>query len=151
MPTFGMEEEDLNTMVYYFHHMAHQEVSFGGDKTASASPENLKAGKQLFDMFQCIKCHQVTQESAAMGTSFLAPDLTLAQKRLKSDWVVQWLKDPQVLQEGTMMPTFFADGQSPATEILGGDVQKQVEAIRDYLYHYESSPTEPDTKKAVAK
>ena len=87
-----------------------------------------------------------------MGTSFLAPDLTIAKKRLKPEWVSQWLTDPQTLQEGTMMPTFFADGQSPMPDVLGGDAQKQIEAIRDYLYRYETTPQEePQNKKAIAK
>ena len=73
-----------------------------------------------------------------MGTSFLAPDLSLAKKRLKPDWVEKWIEDPQGLQEGTMMPTFFSEGQSPLPDVLEGDAHKQIQAIRDYLYEYGS-------------
>ncbi len=139
MPTFGFDESELTTLNLYFNHLSHQEVSFGGLQIPDATPENLAAGKQLFDMFQCVKCHQITQESAAMGSSFLAPDLTLTKTRLKPAWVHAWVEDPQKLEEGTMMPTFFSEGQSPATEILGGDAKKQVDAIRDYLYRYENA------------
>jgi hypothetical protein len=45
--------------------------------------------------------------------------------------------------EGTMMPGFFPDGQSPVEDILGGDAGRQIEAIRDYLYTYES-PVQSD-------
>ena len=78
-----------------------------------------------------------------MGASFLAPDLTLAKKRLKPDWVVEWIKNPEALQPGTLMPGFFPEGQSPAPDILGGDSSKQIEAIRDYLFGYETTPAEP--------
>ena len=87
----------------------------------------------------------------AMGSSFLAPDLTLAKKRLKPAWVEQWLNDPQTLQQDTMMPTFFPDGQSPVPDILDGDAQKQVQAIRDYLYTYEKGEGNAEETKPVAK
>ena len=152
MPTFGLSEEDLRTLVFYFHHLARQEVTFGGVDIPEAEPESLMAGKTLFETFQCVKCHQVTQDSAAMGSSFLAPDLHLTKDRLKPEWVKDWLRDPQALQEETMMPTFFSDGQSPMPEVLGGDAEKQITAIRDYLYRYESAPDPNDeNKKAVAK
>jgi hypothetical protein len=32
------------------------------------------------------------------------------------------------------MPSFFPDGQSPLPDVLGGDAQKQMTAIRDYVF-----------------
>ena len=52
---------------------------------------------------------------------------------MKPEWIVEWLADPNKLQEGTRMPTFFPDGQSPLPEVLGGDARKQMTAIRDYV------------------
>jgi hypothetical protein len=52
---------------------------------------------------------------------------------LKPEWIVEWLADPNKLQEGTRMPTFFPDGQSPLPDVLGGDARKQMTAIRDYV------------------
>lgn len=136
MPTFGFKDEELTTLVKYFSHVAKQEISFKKE-TFKATPENLQAGKKLFEMFQCIKCHQPSDPQAqALGASFLAPDLTLSKIRLKPNWVIDWLRDPQEIQPGTMMPTFFPEGQSPAPDILEGDSLKQIEAIRDYLMQY---------------
>ncbi len=152
MPTFGLPEEDLQALVFYFHHLADQKIAFGEPEFPAADAEALQDGKTLFQTFQCLKCHQVNQESAAMGSSFLAPDLKLTKTRLKPEWVQGWLRDPQLLQEGTMMPTFFADGQSPMPDILGGDAERQITAIRDYLYHTEDASESPDeNKKAIAK
>ncbi len=139
MPTFDLSEEELNTLVFYFHHLDDQHISFDPHTAPHTDGEMLKAGNTLFDTFQCVKCHQVTPEAAAMGSSFLAPDLTLTKNRLKPEWVKEWMSDPQKLQEGTMMPTFFADGQSPMPELLEGDADKQITAIRDYLYRYGSA------------
>jgi len=139
MPTFGLSEEELDTLVFYFHHLADQHISFNPHTIPAADGAALKDGQTLFDTFQCVKCHQVTPEAAAMGSSFLAPDLTLTKQRLKPEWVKEWMRDPQKLQEGTMMPTFFADGQSPMPDIMEGDAEKQITAIRDYLYRYGST------------
>jgi len=49
---------------------------------------------------------------------------------------VNWIKDPQALMPGTRMPAFY-DFSDPAPDgpedVLGGDDQKQVEALRDYI------------------
>ncbi len=143
MPTFGFNEDQAKQLVQYFTHLAHQEVSYKGLELAETTPEKIATGKMLFEKFQCIKCHKVDKTSAAMGASFLAPDLTLTKDRLKTDWVVKWLTDPQALQEGTMMPGFFPDGQSPLPDVLGGDAKQQMEAIRDYLFRYAPQPQQP--------
>ncbi|MGH7480055.1 MAG: hypothetical protein ACREJ8_10795, partial [Candidatus Methylomirabilales bacterium] len=62
-----------------------------------------------------------------------APDFLLARRRLRPEWVVTWLKDPQKVQPGTQMPSFFLDESSGPDEILGGDEQKQILALREYL------------------
>ena len=65
----------------------------------------------------------------------MAPDLKLAQKRLKPEWIVDWLKDPQAIQPGTMMPGYFPDGESPLPDLENGNVKLQMEAIRDHLFN----------------
>ncbi|MBI3252122.1 MAG: c-type cytochrome [Candidatus Omnitrophica bacterium] len=149
MPTFGLSDEETKTLVEYFAYLAHENISYKGAEVPETSPEKIEAGKKLFGQLQCAKCHEVNADSAAMGASFLAPDLTLAKKRLKPEWVKKWIEDPQTLQEGTMMPTFFADGQTPITDVLGGDAKEQIEAIRDYLYRYEApDKTKGETREA---
>jgi len=141
MPTFGFRHAELQTLIKYFSNLAHQEIFFGEIKTKPRrrpSPEMLAAGKKLFDTFQCAKCHE-PKKASALGASFLAPDLTLAKERLKPPWIIEWLKDPQALQPGTMMPAFFPGGQSPSPDILEGDSAKQIQAIRDYLLEYQAT------------
>ncbi|MDP3920068.1 MAG: c-type cytochrome [Candidatus Omnitrophota bacterium] len=132
MPTFEFDEESLTHIVRYFENLSEVPISYKDD-TPKPTAENIEAGKKLFKAFQCIKCHKSNPEPG-LSASFLAPDLVMTKSRLRPDWVVEWLMDPQALQEGTMMPTFFYDGQSPMPEILGGDALRQSEAIRDYLW-----------------
>jgi mono/diheme cytochrome c family protein len=143
MPTFGLTDAETEAIVRYFANLAGEEVSYQGYTAPATTPEKLETGKMLFEKFQCAKCHQVSPETAAMGASFLAPELALTKHRLKPEWVSEWLRDPQALQEGTMMPGFFPDGQSPMPDVLGGDANRQIEAIRDYLYTYEPPSGKP--------
>lgn len=130
MPTFGFGEEETNTVIRYFHNLAAQKTSFAPQPKTNG--QNIEAGKELFSKLQCIKCHQ--GPTAGLSASFLAPDLALAKNRLKPDWTLEWIKDPQVLEPGTMMPTFFPDGSTPLPDLLDGNAAKQIEAIRDYLF-----------------
>ncbi len=146
MPTFNASEEELGDLVETFAFLSHRKISYQGPEIPQSSPEKLRAGKELFEKLQCIKCHQVNTNTAVMGTSFLAPDLTLTKKRLKPDWVHEWIQDPQKLDPGTMMPAFFPDGETAITDVLGGNTNEQIQAIRDYLYQYEkeeASKTKP--------
>ncbi|HJT24669.1 MAG TPA: hypothetical protein VJ873_08845, partial [bacterium] len=64
------------------------------------------------------------------------PDLLKVHKRLKPEWVEEWLKDPVALSDSnTRMPGFWpADAPAPDAKAFGGDGQKQREALRDYLF-----------------
>ncbi|MEX0601951.1 MAG: c-type cytochrome, partial [Bacteroidota bacterium] len=95
----------------------------------------LTPGRKLFDMYQCAKCHP--SGAAGLGeltASDAAPDLMLSRERLKPEWIVDWLLDPQKLQPGTRMPTFFYEGQAPDQETLGGDAVEQAKALKTYVW-----------------
>lgn len=96
-----------------------------------------KFGKQMFNAYQCAKCH-ATREDQALTDDIVAPNLILAKERLRPDWIIQWLIDPQSLQVGTKMPNFFTfnedDDANPIYADADAHVQyKIVVALRDYL------------------
>ncbi|OGW89058.1 MAG: hypothetical protein A3A73_03250 [Omnitrophica bacterium RIFCSPLOWO2_01_FULL_50_24] len=134
MPTFGFSDEEADALVKYFTHLAGEKISYVREQV-KADPQLISEGGTLFKQFKCIQCHQ-PGETQTMAASFRAPDLVLAKNRLKPAWVVEWLRDPQTLQEGTMMPSFFPDGETPLQTVLGGDAQQQIKAIRDYLWTF---------------
>jgi hypothetical protein len=55
----------------------------------------------------------------------------LARNRLKADWIVRWLLDPQLIQPGTKMPKFFREGVFQ--DIFPGTPEEQAEALKDLL------------------
>ncbi len=139
MPTFHLTEQQAATIERYF--SALDKVDYPFISTAiDTDPEKLRIGADLFAKMQCSSCHPT---SAAIppgkAPEDLAPNLQLAGQRLRPDWVLQWVLDPQKIAPGTRMPTFFGTDpkgvpQTPFKDILGGDVKAQIEAIRDHLF-----------------
>ena len=79
------------------------------------------------------------------------PDLGLASKRLRPDWMFEWLKDPPNFMPGTKMPSFFGAAQDDPTlphplDQEGTDPAQvgRMRAIVRYLVHMK-------TVNAVAK
>jgi mono/diheme cytochrome c family protein len=141
MPTFEFTDEQANTLLKYFNYLDNQDFPFEKDYALERQfeAEKVNIGGQLFEKLQCVKCHnlkpgqQLTPEQA--NQQF--PSLVLVKDRLKPKWVADWLRDPNFYQKGTQMPAFWVDGGSPFPDILGGDAQKQMEAVRDYLFVYQ--------------
>ncbi|MFQ5830678.1 MAG: c-type cytochrome [Candidatus Methylomirabilia bacterium] len=85
------------------------------------------------DYLDCFKCHQLGDRKPQGNSEEWAPDLRLARSRLRPEWIVRWLADPQRIQPGTKMPAYFSDGDAGPDDLLGGDEQRQIVALRDYL------------------
>ena len=62
----------------------------------------------------------------------MAPNLSLAKDRLRPEWIVDWLRDPQNEMPGTKMPSFFyVDG-----EYFFDEAPDHIDAIKDYLMSF---------------
>jgi cytochrome c2 len=135
MPTFHLTEQQAGTLERYF--SALDKVDYPYINTdIDTDPETLKVGAELFMKLQCQSCHPTSNAlPPGKAPEDLAPNLQLAHQRLRPDWVLQWIADPQKIFPGTRMPAFFAAGQpNPFPDILGGDSKKQIKALRDHLF-----------------
>jgi cytochrome c2 len=138
MPTFHFTEQESATIGRYMSALDNVDYPFISTDIATSN-EKLQAGAQLFTTLQCAKCHPTSTGPPPPGVSAgdLAPNLTIAHERLRPEWVLNWLVDPQKIMIGTRMPTFFPDGPdkpSPLVDVLGGNVRTQIEAIRDHIF-----------------
>lgn len=137
MPTFGFSNEEANELVSYFQAFDRVEVPYFHIDRASLSPAMVAAGEQLAsnDYLACFSCHQRGEQKPEGPEDGWAPDLAMAHVRLSPDWIVKWLNDPQKLMPGTKMPTFYADPNATdgPTDILDGDDDAQIRALRDYV------------------
>jgi mono/diheme cytochrome c family protein len=134
MPTFGFTEDQTNAITEYFATL--DKVSYPYEtKPAVSDPALVATGKQLFEKWQCVKCHVVSGKLPNQEPANMAPDLANVPSRLRADWIARWLTEPTKIQPGTRMPTNFPTDPSENAfpEILGGDQKKQIEAVRSYL------------------
>lgn len=100
--------------------------------TVEANDELIEAGQTLIGSqgFGCTKCHDLAGKT---GSGTRGPDLANVPSRVGFDWYLHWMTDPQRMQPGTRMPTVFFQGQSPYPDVLGGDPQRQRDAMWQYL------------------
>jgi mono/diheme cytochrome c family protein len=134
MPTFGFSDVQLNTITRFFATL--DRVPYPYEPAPQVEAAAVSTGKVLFEKWRCVSCHVVagklpSQEDPAL----MAPDLAEVPRRLRADWIGQWLQDPGWIQPGTRMPANFpASAQENAyPEILGGDQTKQIDVVRAYL------------------
>jgi len=136
MPSFDFTEEELDVVIKHFRGKDEVEETFG-ETYATPTRESLVAGKLIFEQLSCIQCHDITDNlkgvSEEASSSELAPNLLLSRDRLRHEWIIDWLSDPEGLMPGTTMPSFFPEGFSPLPDILEGDAMKQMVALRDYV------------------
>jgi cytochrome c1 len=132
MPTFQLNDAEVNTLVNYFNGLSKVEVPYAYFDEQKIPKEHLDAARILVskDYFNCFSCHQQGDRKPDGPPEGWAPDLNLARSRLSPTWIIKWLQDPQKVQPGTKMPSFFPGGPD---NVLGGKDDRQIEALRDYL------------------
>ena len=137
MPTFGLSDDEATTLVKYFSALDDEPFPYETLELPAVTRADLRVGKQIFDALQCISCHPSQGEVIPEGSDKAGrPDLALAKERLKSDWLIDWLKKPQSFQPGTAMPQAWplVGGQHiPVEGYAGDDAEKQIRLVRDYL------------------
>ena len=134
MPTFNLTDDERNTFIKYFNYLDGESFPFAGSVHPAIEGEQYEAGKRLFsgDVFQCQRCHISGDEMPAGTPDMWAPNLQAVASRLKPQWVLDWLLDPQAIIPGTKMPGYFPDGGTSQPD-LDADAHRQMVALRDYL------------------
>ncbi len=97
-----------------------------------ASRELLEAGRLMLGKngLGCIGCHDIAgiQNSGTRG-----PDLATTNQRVRYDWYRRWMEQPQRMDPKTRMPQVFIDGKSPMPNLMGGDTDRQADAMWAYM------------------
>jgi mono/diheme cytochrome c family protein len=140
MPTFGLDDHNLNGVINYFGAVANTVGNFQSPNVVRVAYADT-AGKQLFETLKCQQCHVLGEIPKDQPTANLAPDLRMAPDRLQPDWILDWLKKPSDILPGTRMPAFWADYPKSPFPQLDGNAEAQIRAIRDYLLTFKGGPT----------
>ncbi len=96
------------------------------------SATKIEGGRTLIGKtaFGCISCHDL---SGIANTGTRGPDLAGMNQRVRYEWYLRWLEQPQRMQPGTRMPQVFTDGKSLLASVLNGDATAQADAMWGYL------------------
>jgi mono/diheme cytochrome c family protein len=78
----------------------------------------------------CVKCHTFGEYHAA---GVQAIDLQTMTRRVRDDWFMRYMVDPQRYRPGTRMPTGYANGQSSIKDVYEGNPGLQLSAIWTFL------------------
>jgi mono/diheme cytochrome c family protein len=146
MPTFGLDDSNLNGAVRYFGAISNVVGPFQTHAVVNASSGGGTA-RELFDLLKCQQCHVLGTIPRDQPTANLAPDLRMSSDRLQPDWILAWLKNPAVILPGTRMPSFWPDYPKSFYPQFGGDAEAQIRAIRDHLMSLRGGPS-PRTQNA---
>ncbi len=138
MPTYNLNASHLNALLKYFNALDKQEFPFADLVDTSLTEEESQAAEKLFsaEYLDCVKCHIVGDKLPPGSADSWAPNFALVQERLKPQWILEWLKNPQDLLPGTKMPTYFDPTNFEASgpeDILGGNELEQIRVLRNYL------------------
>ena len=139
MPTYKFNVGHLNTLVQYFNTLdGEEQFPISPKPDVSLSSNEYKQAEKLFslDYLGCNLCHIVGDQKPTGTIDSWAPDLSLAKTRLKPEWIVEWIKDPQALMPGTKMPTFYDQSDyenAGPPDIMDGDEDEQIRILRNYL------------------
>ncbi|RMG21371.1 MAG: hypothetical protein D6729_00850 [Deltaproteobacteria bacterium] len=150
MPTFPWHEGEVTTLVRYFNALDNSEYPYMRPEPPP-DPELVAVGKQLFENLHCSQCHMtsnVVPENANLAS--LAPNLRTSYYKLRREWIPKWLSDPNAWQKDTRMPSFWPGGFSPFPDVLGGDAEKQKEAVAAYV-HQLGAPKAEVTERTVRR
>ncbi|MFM8891628.1 MAG: hypothetical protein ACKOTB_08400, partial [Planctomycetia bacterium] len=78
----------------------------------------------------CVKCHVFGGER---GQSQGVVDMVRMPKRLRHEWFLAYVADPQRFRRGTRMPAAWPEGKAFHADVLGGTAANQIEGIWRYL------------------
>jgi hypothetical protein len=125
--------------VQYFSAAANKPFPYITAEAPELPPAKAKEATALMAELKCLSCHVVGKLAPNQDPASAAPNFQLAKHRLRPDWIIAWLQNPNALQEGTRMPSFwdFSDPAHPTTnsQTFGGNAKAQIEALRDLLMH----------------
>ena len=164
MPSFKMlSDDDWNSIIRAFQHMDNHNLSFESDLVVDKKHIKFNAGKKIHEFGACNNCHFYGDVFPTQAPQTWAPNLAMSKDRLRPEWVVEWMKNPQAIMPGTKMPAPYL----PTPDILGledaeltwgpelvklnGDTDLMLNGLRDYIYMIQGQQDISDIVKKYFK
>jgi mono/diheme cytochrome c family protein len=138
MPKFELSELELRALSAYLsaqhtRQLGPARISTAASKAGEAAAEE---GHTRFNQMFCVTCHAIAVERGGETKLIggdIGPELTKVGSKVKPEWLVAWLRDPQGYLEHTKMPRYqWSD--------------KDVSQVAQYIL---TKLTDPDLLKGV--
>lgn len=151
MPTFFFSDKEVRDITAYFEALVVAENRYEPGINVKKQVNSIENGVKIANYMDCGKCH----DDGAKGIEF-----SIAAERLRQDWIPKWIKDTRELIPDTKMPSHFEkkDGKhlirsqfSKLNSVEGGDVDKIVSNISDFIISYNSAQFDPDLSLGSAE
>ncbi len=172
MPTFGFTDDQATTLVGMFSAFDKAEFPYRFYSDIKLDGARREMAQAVFDELKCQSCHVLgnvkicgaTPEPGCIKTEDAAqkaPNLLMAKDRLRAEWLVKWLDNPEAIMPNTRMPSFFPPDtnqldamlnlpetkarfagvpQDTVTEVRKSTIAQR-ELLRDYLMTMHSPAT----------
>jgi cytochrome c2 len=148
MPRFNMSSQEARKLVDYFVAIDQAESSYEYNTTRQSSyiaeadashPNRLEmAMKIVTNGNYCVKCHLLGDFKPEGSVAAHAPQLDEVYKRLRPEYVRNWVANPQRILPYTAMPVNFPPDKPASQELFPGTSQQQLMAVVDLLLNYDA-------------
>lgn len=140
MPTFFLTDPEVRVFTAYFEALSKTDLPYEEGINFKKKQESIELGSKIVNTMDCGKCHDDGEKGI---------DFSIAADRLKQGWIGNWLKNTRELIPWTKMPNHWTkkkDGSfaipakfSVLEEVEGGDVDKQIASIKDFIVSYNTA------------
>lgn len=147
MPKFNMTSDEASKLVSYFAAVDGVEYPYEyNPRTQSAylAQQAAEHENRLQDALRivtngnyCVKCHLVGDFTPEGSATALAPNLEEVYRRLRPEYLQQYLANPKSRLPYTGMPVNFPLDKPVPQEIYAGDSPQQLNAVVDLLLNYD--------------
>jgi len=148
MPTYKVSEEEIGKLVRFLNALSKQPTPYPFEKLEPLDEDELADARTLFQVGKCLSCHVTSDDPRTFTSETKAPSYIVGAERLKPRWMRHWLRDPDQIMPGTVMPTFFqeVDGRWRATVMTDDKVKvkdaDQVELMVRYQKFFDEAEAE---------
>jgi cytochrome c2 len=102
MPDLGLKPDEIDAVVALLAHVAGRSTTDATDAAVAISEADVPKGQLLY-FLKCAECHNLGNVIPTPLAKQQGPDLIHIQKRLRFEWIPEWVKNPMAVYPGTQM------------------------------------------------
>ncbi len=163
MPKFNFSASEARILADYFAAKDNTQYPYEFDERSwstntmtdderTKSHERLDGAlRVLTDNNYCVKCHKVGDFTPPGTPVTLAPQLDRVAQRLRPEFLLKWLAQPNTMLPYTGMPVNFPIDKPADQKLLSGTSEQQVQSVVDLLLNWSRYMTDQQANSIKAR